>query len=137
MVLCKEKSSQNLNVTATSSVHGISLLGMCPDNGNARIISKGGACFIQLMKAVMKQKGLAANLIDPVGHLLAKGDHLEAWVDVEASTQNFKANLFQKITHTYASFTAGNKKVSYLSRPQRFRLFCSCLSRVFTQSCEI
>jgi aspartokinase/homoserine dehydrogenase 1 len=70
-------------------VHGISLLGMCPDNVNARIISKGERVSIQLMKAVMEAKGLAANLIDPVKYLLAKGDYLEAMVDVEVSTQNF------------------------------------------------
>ncbi|WP_140417022.1 hypothetical protein, partial [Vibrio cholerae] len=44
-------------------VHGITLLGMCPDNVNARIISKGERVSIQLMKAVMEAKGLPANLV--------------------------------------------------------------------------
>ncbi|MFV0450388.1 MAG: bifunctional aspartate kinase/homoserine dehydrogenase I [Vibrio sp.] len=92
-------------------VHGISLLGMCPDNVNARIISKGERVSIQLMKAVMEAKGLAANLIDPVQYLLAKGDYLEAMVDVEVSTQNFKLNpLPEKHVHIMPGFTAGNKK---------------------------
>lgn len=37
-------------------VHGINLLGMCPDNVNARIISKGERVSIQLMKAVLEAK---------------------------------------------------------------------------------
>ncbi len=60
-------------------VHGINLLGMCPNNVNARIISKGERVSIQLMKAVLEAKGQKANLIDPVEYLYAKGDHLEAW----------------------------------------------------------
>ncbi len=92
-------------------VHGISLLGMCPDNVNARIISKGERVSIQLMKAVMEAKGLAANLIDPVQYLFAKGDHLEAMVDVEVSTQNFKQQpLPENHVHIMPGFTAGNKK---------------------------
>ncbi|MCV5215677.1 bifunctional aspartate kinase/homoserine dehydrogenase I, partial [Escherichia coli] len=46
-------------------VHGINLLGMCPNNVNARIISKGERVSIQLMKAVLEAKGQKANLIDP------------------------------------------------------------------------
>ncbi|EKO3447602.1 bifunctional aspartate kinase/homoserine dehydrogenase I [Vibrio fluvialis] len=92
-------------------VHGINLLGMCPDNVNARIISKGERVSIQLMKAVMEAKGLAANLIDPVKYLLAKGDYLEAMVDVEASTQHFKQNpLPANHVNIMPGFTAGNKK---------------------------
>lgn len=92
-------------------VHGIHLLGMCPDNVNARIISKGERISIQLMKAVIQAKGLAVNLIDPVQYLLAKGDYLEAMVDVELSTQNFlQAPLPKQHVHIMPGFTAGNKK---------------------------
>lgn len=90
-------------------VHGITLLGMCPDNVNARIISKGERVSIQLMKAVMEAKGLPANLVDPVKYLLAKGDHLEAMVDVEISTQRFRqAPLPQQHVNIMPGFTAGN-----------------------------
>lgn len=92
-------------------VHGIHLLGMCPDNVNARIISKGERISIQLMKAVIQAKGLAVNLIDPVQYLLAKGDYLEAMVDVELSTQNFlHSPLPKQHVHIMPGFTAGNKK---------------------------
>ncbi|MED5504712.1 MAG: bifunctional aspartate kinase/homoserine dehydrogenase I [Pseudomonadota bacterium] len=92
-------------------VHGINLLGMCPNNVNARIISKGERVSIQLMKAVLEAKGQPAHLIDPVEYLSAKGDHLEAMVDVEVSTQNFRQNpLPQGHVNIMPGFTAGNEK---------------------------
>ncbi|EEX93250.1 aspartokinase/homoserine dehydrogenase [Vibrio orientalis CIP 102891 = ATCC 33934] len=91
-------------------VHGINLLGMCPDNVNARIISKGERVSIQLMKAVLEAKGQAASLIDPVQYLFARGEHLEAMVDVEVSTQNFRQNpLPQGHVNIMPGFTAGNE----------------------------
>lgn len=92
-------------------VHGINLLGMCPDNVNARIISKGERVSIQLMKAVLEAKGQAASLIDPVEYLFAKGEPLEAMVDVEISTQNFRQkSLPQGHVNIMPGFTAGNDK---------------------------
>jgi aspartokinase/homoserine dehydrogenase 1 len=91
-------------------VHGINLLGMCPDNVNARIISKGERVSIQLMKAVLEAKGQAASLIDPVQYLFARGEHLEAMVDVEVSTQNFRQDpLPQGHVNIMPGFTAGNE----------------------------
>jgi len=90
-------------------VHGINLLGMCPNHVNARIISKGERISIQLMKAVLEAKGQPADLIDPVQYLLAQGDHLEAMVDVDASTQNFRQHpLASGHVHIMPGFTAGN-----------------------------
>ncbi|EGQ7776558.1 TPA: bifunctional aspartate kinase/homoserine dehydrogenase I [Vibrio parahaemolyticus] len=92
-------------------VHGINLLGMCPNNVNARIISKGERVSIQLMKAVLEAKGQKANLIDSVEYLYAKGDHLEAMVDVDVSTQNFRQNPLPKDhVNIMPGFTAGNEK---------------------------
>ncbi|HFD3589135.1 bifunctional aspartate kinase/homoserine dehydrogenase I [Vibrio parahaemolyticus] len=92
-------------------VHGINLLGMCPNNVNARIISKGERVSIQLMKAVLEAKGQPAHLIDPVEYLYAKGDHLEAMVDVDVSTQNFRQNPLPKDhVNIMPGFTAGNEK---------------------------
>ena len=92
-------------------VHGIALLGMCPDHVNARIISKGERISIQLMKAVIEAKGKQASLIDPVAYLLAKGSHLEAMVDVDASTLNFRQSPLP-IGHIniMPGFTAGNEQ---------------------------
>jgi len=92
-------------------VHGIALLGMCPGNANARIISKGERISIKLMQAVLQAKGQKASLIDPVKYLLASGDHLEAMVDVDASTLNFKKDpLPQGHVNIMPGFTAGNKE---------------------------
>ncbi|SHO56688.1 bifunctional aspartate kinase/homoserine dehydrogenase I [Vibrio quintilis] len=92
-------------------VHGISLLGTCPDHVNARVISKGERISIQLMKAVLEAKGHAVNLIDPIQYLSAKGDYLESMVDVDASTNNFKAApLPADHVHIMPGFTAGNEK---------------------------
>ncbi|MDV7105204.1 bifunctional aspartate kinase/homoserine dehydrogenase I [Vibrio sp. TH_r3] len=91
-------------------VHGIALLGMCPNNANARIISKGERISIKLMQAVLEAKGQAASLIDPVKYLYAKGDHLEAMVDVDISTQNFINDpLPTGHVNIMPGFTAGNK----------------------------
>ncbi|WP_423840180.1 bifunctional aspartate kinase/homoserine dehydrogenase I [Vibrio mytili] len=92
-------------------VHGIGLLGMCPNNVNARIISKGERVSIQLMKAVLEAKDQQASLIDPVEYLYAQGDHLEAMVDVDISTQNFRQRpLPQGHVNIMPGFTAGNEK---------------------------
>ncbi|MFB1075908.1 bifunctional aspartate kinase/homoserine dehydrogenase I [Vibrio diabolicus] len=92
-------------------VHGINLLGMCPNNVNARIISKGERVSIQLMKAVLEAKGQQASLIDPVEYLYAQGDHLEAMVDVDISTQNFRQKtLPQRHVNIMPGFTAGNEQ---------------------------
>lgn len=126
-------------------VHGISLLGMCPDNVNARIISKGERISIQLMKAVMQAKGFSVNLIDPVRYLVAKGDesdgeYLEAIVDVELSTQCFQAQpLSEHQLHIMPGFTAGNRngEVVCLGRngsDYSAAVLAACLR---AQSCEI
>ncbi len=92
-------------------VQGIALLGMCPNNANARIISKGERISIKLMQAVLQAKGQEASLIDPVKYLVASGDHLEAMVDVDASTLNFKKEPLPKgHVNIMPGFTAGNNK---------------------------
>ncbi|PWI35331.1 bifunctional aspartate kinase/homoserine dehydrogenase I [Vibrio albus] len=110
--------NEEFDQQVTSSMHqlreyvqGMSLLEMCPDNVNARIISKGERISIRLMKAVLEAKGQAAALIDPVKYLIASGDHLEAMVDVETSTENFRTTpLPKEHVNIMPGFTAGNKK---------------------------
>lgn len=97
--------------TLRQFVHGIGLLGMCPDNVNARIISKGERVSIQLMKAVLEAKGQPSHLLDPVEYFYAQGDHLEAMVDVDISTENFRRNpLPSNHVIIMPGFTAGNEK---------------------------
>jgi bifunctional aspartokinase / homoserine dehydrogenase 1 len=90
-------------------VHGMKLLGLCPDNVYAKIISKGERLSIVTMKALLEAKGQPASLIDPVAYLFAQGDYLEAHVDIEVSTQNFKQNpLPEGHVNIMPGFTAGN-----------------------------
>ncbi|MGF1699715.1 bifunctional aspartate kinase/homoserine dehydrogenase I [Photobacterium makurazakiensis] len=92
-------------------VHGIKLLGLCPDNVYAKIISKGERLSIATMKALLEAKGQPASLIDPVAYLYAEGDYLEAHVDIEVSTQNFKRDpLPAGHVNIMPGFTAGNEK---------------------------
>ncbi|GHA51177.1 bifunctional aspartate kinase/homoserine dehydrogenase I [Photobacterium aphoticum] len=92
-------------------VHGIKLLGLCPDNVYAKIISKGERLSIVAMQSLLEARGQAASLIDPVAYLAASGDYLEAHVDIEASTQNFRAHpLKEGHVHIMPGFTAGNEK---------------------------
>ncbi|MFC3024341.1 bifunctional aspartate kinase/homoserine dehydrogenase I [Vibrio zhugei] len=91
-------------------VQGISLLSMCPDNVNARIISIGERVSVQLMKAILHTKGQDSYLIDPVEYLVAKGPYLEALVDVDASTQRFNASpIPRQHVGIMPGFTAGNE----------------------------
>ncbi|KLV04391.1 aspartate kinase [Photobacterium aquae] len=92
-------------------VHGISLLGLCPDNVYAKIISKGERLSIAAMQALLEAKGQPASLIDPVAYLQASGDYLEAHVDIEASTDNFRRQpLPEGHVNIMPGFTAGNEK---------------------------
>lgn len=90
-------------------VHGIRLLGLCPDNVYAKVISKGERLSIVTMKLLLEAKGQAASLIDPVQYLHAEGDYLEAHVDIEVSTQHFQNNpLPADHVCIMPGFTAGN-----------------------------
>jgi len=92
-------------------VHGMKLLGLCPDNVYAKVISKGERLSIIAMKTMLEAKGQSASLIDPVERLLAHGDFLEAHVDIEVSTLNFKRDpLPEGHVNIMPGFTAGNEK---------------------------
>lgn len=91
-------------------VHGISLLGMCPDNVYAQVISKGERISIVTMQAVLQAKGQTASLIDPIKYLSASNHSLEAMVDVDRSTLNFKKSpLPVGHVNIMPGFTAGNE----------------------------
>ena len=90
-------------------VHGIRLLGLCPDNVYAKVISKGERLSIATMQSLLEAKGQPASLIDPVQYLYAEGDYLEAHVDIEISTQHFRNNpLPAGHVCIMPGFTAGN-----------------------------
>ncbi|MBS0848410.1 bifunctional aspartate kinase/homoserine dehydrogenase I [Citrobacter sp. JGM124] len=92
-------------------LHGISLLGQCPDSINAAIICRGEKLSIAIMAAVLRARGYAVTVINPVEKLLAVGHYLESTVDIAESTRRIAASRIPD-DHMIlmAGFTAGNDK---------------------------
>ncbi|MDR3433546.1 MAG: bifunctional aspartate kinase/homoserine dehydrogenase I [Rouxiella aceris] len=92
-------------------LHGISLLGQCPDSVNATIICRGEKLSIAIMEAVFKAKGYGVTVINPVEKLLAVGHYLESTVDINESTARIAASAIPPGDIVLmAGFTAGNDK---------------------------
>ena len=92
-------------------LQGISLLGQCPDSINAAIICRGEKLSIAIMAAVLRARGYAVTVINPVEKLLAVGHYLESTVDIAESTRRIAASRIPD-DHMIlmAGFTAGNDK---------------------------
>ncbi|MBU9848488.1 bifunctional aspartate kinase/homoserine dehydrogenase I [Rahnella ecdela] len=92
-------------------MHGITLLGQCPDSVNASIICRGEKLSIAIMEAVFLAKGFGVTVINPVEKLLAQGHYLESTVDINESTRRIAASAIPA-DHIVlmAGFTAGNEK---------------------------
>lgn len=90
-------------------LHGISLLGQCPDSVNAGIICRGEKLSIAIMEGVFLARGYQVTVIDPVKNLLAEGNYLESTVDIAESTQRIAAlGIPSDHILLMAGFTAGN-----------------------------
>ncbi|WP_416413162.1 bifunctional aspartate kinase/homoserine dehydrogenase I [Pantoea sp. App145] len=92
-------------------LHGISLLGQCPDAVNAAIICRGEKLSIAIMEALLQARGHKVTVIDPVEKLLAVGHYLESTVDIAESTRRIAASQIPA-DHMIlmAGFTAGNER---------------------------
>jgi aspartokinase/homoserine dehydrogenase 1 len=92
-------------------MHGITLLGQCPDSVNASIICRGEKLSIAIMEAVFRAKGFGVTVINPVEKLLAQGHYLESTVDINESTRRIAAGAIPA-DHIVlmAGFTAGNEQ---------------------------
>ena len=92
-------------------LHGIALLGQCPDSVNAAIICLGEKLSIAIMEAVFRAKGFPVTVINPVEKLLAQGHYLESTVDITESTLRISAAAIPA-DHIIlmAGFTAGNEQ---------------------------
>lgn len=92
-------------------LHGISLLGQCPDGVNAAIICRGEKLSIAIMEALLQARGHAVTVIDPVEKLLAVGHYLESTVDITESTRRIAASQIPPENMILmAGFTAGNER---------------------------
>ncbi|MEM8246484.1 aspartate kinase, partial [Morganella morganii] len=91
-------------------LHGVSLLGQCPDGINANMISCGERFSIAVMASLLKARGHKVTVIDPVASLLAFGGYLESTVDINESTKRIAAlNIPSDHIILMAGFTAGNE----------------------------
>ncbi|URQ61441.1 bifunctional aspartate kinase/homoserine dehydrogenase I [Pantoea alhagi] len=92
-------------------LHGISLLGQCPDSVNAAIICRGEKLSIAIMEALLQARGHRVSVIDPVSMLLAHGHYLESTVDIAESTRRIAASQIPLDSMILmAGFTAGNER---------------------------
>ncbi|WP_208293541.1 bifunctional aspartate kinase/homoserine dehydrogenase I [Zophobihabitans entericus] len=92
-------------------LHGVALLGQCPDSVNAMIICRGEKLSIAIMSAVLKARGHKVAVINPVSMLLAHGGYLESTVDINESTRRIaQLNIADDEVILMAGFTAGNDK---------------------------
>ncbi|HDL8415047.1 TPA: bifunctional aspartate kinase/homoserine dehydrogenase I [Yersinia enterocolitica] len=92
-------------------LHGISLLGQCPDSINAAIICRGEKLSIAIMEALFQAKGYKVSVINPVEKLLAQGHYLESTVDITESTRRIgSSSIPADHIILMAGFTAGNDK---------------------------
>lgn len=92
-------------------LHGVSLLGQCPDSINAAIICRGEKLSIAIMEALLQARGHQVSVIDPVEKLLAVGHYLESTVDIAESTRRIAASHIPVGNMILmAGFTAGNER---------------------------
>ncbi|OON40014.1 bifunctional aspartate kinase/homoserine dehydrogenase I [Izhakiella australiensis] len=92
-------------------LHGIGLLGQCPDSINAAIICRGEKLSIAIMEALLQARGYAVSVIDPVEKLLAVGHYLESTVDIAESTRRIAASQIPAQNMILMpGFTAGNEQ---------------------------
>lgn len=92
-------------------LHGIALLGQCPDSVNAAIICRGEKLSIAIMEGLLQARGYGVSVINPVEQLLAVGHYLESTVDIPESTRRIAASQIPADNMVLmAGFTAGNER---------------------------
>ena len=108
----RQKTRVDLEFAQLKQVlHGISLLGQCPDSVNAAIICRGEKLSIAIMEALLLARGHGVSVIDPVEKLLAVGHYLESTVDITESTRRIEASKIPAENMILmAGFTAGNER---------------------------
>ncbi|MCE9685298.1 bifunctional aspartate kinase/homoserine dehydrogenase I [Shewanella sp. AS16] len=90
-------------------LHGVSLLGVCPDNVRAEIVVAGERLSAALMEQVLQAKGVTAGQLDPRRLFLAHGKPLESIVDIAISKPRFSLlSLDEKRVWVMPGFTAAN-----------------------------
>ncbi len=68
---------------------GIQLLGSCPDQVTATILSLGEYVSVNIFSAILTAKGIANRIIDPVEYVVAEGDYLDSLALLSESRARF------------------------------------------------
>lgn len=91
-------------------LHGISLLGQCPDSIKAAVYCRGEHFSVVLMTELLHARGHVVKIINPVEQFLAHGSYLDSEIDITISAKRIIANHIPKHSIILmAGFTAGNK----------------------------
>ncbi|WP_116472508.1 bifunctional aspartate kinase/homoserine dehydrogenase I [Zobellella maritima] len=95
----------------TRLLQGVSLLQQCPDNIQARVLSRGEALSIAVMGELLKARGHQVEIISPQAMLLGEGGFLEAHVNIEVSRERFREQgIKDNCVYLMPGFTAGNEQ---------------------------
>ncbi|WWO99258.1 MAG: bifunctional aspartate kinase/homoserine dehydrogenase I [Candidatus Dasytiphilus stammeri] len=91
-------------------LHGISLLGQCPDSIKAAVYCRGEQFSVVLMTELLQARGHVVTIINPVEKLLAHGSYLDSTIDINSSSKRILVNNIPKHSIILmAGFTAGNE----------------------------
>ncbi len=92
-------------------IQGISLLGQCPDNVKAFILSRGEKLSVACMEALLKIRGEEVTRLCPVDTLKTEGGYLESRINLELSRRLFQKRKENNYTiYIMMGFTGGNDK---------------------------
>ncbi|WP_343192320.1 bifunctional aspartate kinase/homoserine dehydrogenase I [Buchnera aphidicola] len=92
------------------NIHGINLLGQCPDNIYAKILCQGEIISVSIMKGILQSRNYSITVINPVDTLLSTNNYLEATVNIIKSTARIKKiQIPKKNIILMAGFIGGNE----------------------------
>ncbi|MGN1394636.1 MAG: bifunctional aspartate kinase/homoserine dehydrogenase I [Succinivibrionaceae bacterium] len=92
-------------------IEGIVLLGQCPDNVQAFILSRGEKLSVACMDALLKCRGEKVTRLCPVHTLKTEGGYLESTVNIDLSRELFSQKKVDDHTiYLMMGFTGGNSQ---------------------------
>ena len=122
-------------------VLGIQLLGQCPDNVQAFILSRGEKLSIACMESLLKARGEEVTKLCPVDTLKTlEGSYLESSVNIDLSRKLFAQRPENRSTiYVMMGFTGGNEKGELVLLGRNGSDYsAACLAAcVNAESCEI
>ncbi|MEM0912342.1 MAG: bifunctional aspartate kinase/homoserine dehydrogenase I, partial [Pseudomonadota bacterium] len=75
--------------TLSQQLQGIALLGSCPDQVTASILSMGEYVSVNIFSAILSANNIPNRIIDPVDYVVAQGDYLDSLTMLSESRARF------------------------------------------------